>query len=99
MPPCQIQNRAVFQSVKSSLGQSLVRLHRSMEQTRRHEAHVESLFESWQAKWSDRRAQISRHLQQIETQLDTLAHPADSKPRLSIMGQPTSGDMVAMGSF
>ena len=84
----------------SRLGQSLLRLQQSMEQTRAEETRVESLFRSWQAKWSDQRDALSERLRSLESQLDRLTAEAARAPapRLTLVAfPPDADDMLGMG--
>jgi septation ring formation regulator EzrA len=77
------------------LGRSLVRLHRNLERNRNEEARVESLYVSWQEKWSNRRDQIARRLALIETQLDQLAEQTERPPRLAVVGAPLDAEQIS----
>ena len=96
----QAEDRRKLVSVRSRIGQSLIRLQRNLEQTRHEEDQVESMFNTWQEKWSNRRDQIARRLELIETQLESLAGDADDSPRLAVVGVPPDADeMTSMGPF
>ena len=95
MPSSQLEDRRELQSVKSRLGRSLVRLHRNLEHNRDEEARVDSLFSSWQQKWSNRRDQIARRLALIETQLDQLAEETEQPPRLAVVGVPVDAEQIS----
>jgi hypothetical protein len=91
--------RPAFQIEKSRLGQSLLRLHKTLEQGRIAEEGVESLLSSWQKKWSARRDEIANRLELIEQQLDEMGRPSPAGPRLSIVGVPSDSDqMIGMAS-
>jgi hypothetical protein len=80
------------------LGQSLLRLHRSLEQSQEQEQHVDSQFATWQENWLSRRDQITSRLAIIESQLQQLAGKNDTRPRLSVVGVPDDADeMTGMG--
>jgi len=102
MPSSQLEGRQELQSVKSRLGRSLVHLHRNLEHNRNEEARVESLFVSWQKKWSNRRDQIASRLKMIETQLEQLAEQTEPEqpPRLAVVGVPLDAEhMTSMAQF
>ncbi|MGE3316696.1 MAG: hypothetical protein AB7O26_16385 [Planctomycetaceae bacterium] len=86
--------RSPFCIEKSRLGQSLLRLHQTLEQGRAAEEGVETLLSSWQKKWSTRRDEIANRLELIEQQLDELGRPSTAGPRLSIVGVPIDADQM-----
>lgn len=86
--------RPPFRIEKSRLGQSLMRLHQTLEQGREAEEGVESLLSNWQKKWSARRDEISNRLELIEKQLDEMGRPMTSAPKLSIVGVPHDADQM-----
>jgi hypothetical protein len=83
---------------KSRLSDSLLRLHRTIEQSRVTEQSAEHQFHQWQERWSNRREQISRRLELIDKQLESLVainqvtinqvnlHRA--RPQLSVVAAP-----------
>ncbi len=78
----------------------MVRLHRDLEHNRNEEARVESLFISWQKKWSNRRDQIARRLTMMEAQLEKLAGQTEQPPQLAVVGVPLDADqMSSMAQF
>ena len=96
----RVEGRECTATVRSCLGNSLMRIHKGLEQTQHQEEQVENLFRSWQEKWSTRREQISRRLELIEAQLDSLARKQDHSPRLSIVRAPyEADDMTATRPF
>ena len=100
MPSSPLEGRRKLDSVKSRLGRSLVQLHRDLEHNRNEEARVESLFVSWQKKWSHRRDQIARRLAMIETQLEKLARQTEQPPQLAVVGLPFDAEqMSSMAQF
>ena len=84
----EIRDRGKIESVRSRLGESLIHIHFSLEQTRQEEQRVDNLFLAWQEKWSSRRDQIVKRLELIETQLEELARKETRPPRLSVVGLP-----------
>jgi hypothetical protein len=86
--------RTPFRIEKSRLGQSLMRLHQTLEQGRVAEDGVESLLSSWQKKWSARRDEIANRLELIEKQLDEMGRPMSSTPKLTVVGVPHDGDQM-----
>ncbi len=78
---------------KSRLSDSLLRLHRTLEQSRSTEQSAELQFRQWQERWSSRKEQISRRLELIDKQLERLVqinqvnlHPV--RPQLSVVAAP-----------
>ncbi len=76
--------RPSFVLAKSRLGQSLLRLHNSLDQGRQEDEAVETLLTSWQKRWATRRDEIARRLEMIERQLDQMARAKEPAPRLSL---------------
>jgi len=100
MPSFQLEGRRKLESTTSRLGQSLIRLHQSLEQNRHCDMNIQSLFESWQQKWSSRRAQIARRLELIENQLEDLSDHPKPAPRLAVVGVPADGgEMASMPTY
>ena len=95
MPSSQLECRSKLESVKSRLGRSLIQLRRDLEHNRNEEARVESLFASWQEKWSHRRDQIARRLAMMETQLEKLAGQTKQSPQLAVVGLPFDAEQVS----
>jgi septation ring formation regulator EzrA len=91
MPSTDSLERQETEWMKSRIGRSLLKLHRSLERNRRRDEHVETLFEGWQKKWVDHRSRISQRLELIETQLDELADPIPAEPRLALVGVLAEG--------
>jgi septation ring formation regulator EzrA len=86
MPSIDSVGRQEAEWMKSRIGKSLLKLHRSLERNRRQDEQVETLFEGWQRKWTDHRSRITQRLELIETQLDELADGASSEPKLAVVG-------------
>ncbi len=99
MPSIEKTGQEQLDSVKSRLGRSLLRLHRSLEENREQQDRVDSVFTLWQSKWTSHREQITRRLALIEAQLAKMGTPAEQQPpQLAIIGVPTDGDeMTPMG--
>ena len=75
----------------SRFSESLLRLHRCLQQARNDEARVETMFRAWQKQWLDRREQIAHRLEMIESQLSRIAPSAEKKassPQLVVFGVP-----------
>jgi hypothetical protein len=80
--------RPPFQLATSRLGQSLLRLHHTLEDSRDEEKSVETLLSSWQKRWSTRRDEIARRLETIERQLEQVGRLSQPAPRLSLVPGP-----------
>lgn len=92
--------RQKFHSVKSRLGQALLRIQQSLEEGRREEAETKSRYALWRKSWLDRRERIAERLEYLETQLDRRAPPggwsaspelaesAEQPPHLVVVGHP-----------
>ena len=89
MPSSQMTGQQQIDSVKSRLGQSLLRLYRSLPQNRDHQDHVDSVFALWQSRWTEHRDQIAHRLSLIEAQLEKLDTQAESPLRLALIGVPS----------
>ena len=88
-----------FESVRSRLGDSLIRLHNEVQQTKEQEQQTDDLFEQWQNQWKRRRQQIAERLELIERQLQPLDPTGEEPPRLAVVGVPSDAqNMVAMGA-
>ena len=88
MPSHQQGAETLQVSSKSRLGESLLRLHRRLEQSRDEENQGENLFRIWQMKWFGRRDQISRRLELVESQLKKVSQTGTTRVRLSVVGTP-----------
>ena len=95
MPSSQLEDRRKLESVKSRLGRSLVQLRRDLEHNRHEEVRVESLFASWQRKWSHRRDEIARRLALMETQLEKLTGQTEQPPQLAVVGLPFDAEQMS----
>ena len=85
MPLCDNGATETQRNNKSRLGESLLRLQQNLTQSRTAEKSAEDLFHQWQERWSDRREQISRRLELIDRQLESLAHSHQHRPQLSVV--------------
>ena len=88
-----------WESLRSRLGQSLLCLHQSMEQTRLEETRAETAFTAWQEKWSSGRDRISKRLALIESQLADFARQSEPENafQLSVVRfVPESDEPVSM---
>jgi hypothetical protein len=91
--PCR--DRTEFETVRSRLSEALLRLQNGIEQSRRDEARVETMFHTWQKQWSGRRELIAHRLEMIERQLERLTpkEGGDSQPpQLVVFGVPHDSD-------
>ena len=96
MPFCEHGATEVRRPHKSRLGESLLRLQENLDQSRTTEQVVEEQFHQWQERWSDRKEQISRRLELIDRQLDSLVQSRQSRPQLSVVTeQPPDDDQAA----
>ena len=85
------------ESVQSRLGKSLLRLHQGIDQTRKDEARVESMYFGWQKKWSNRREKIQQQLDMIEKKLEQLIpdqQQEPSAPQLVVVGTQNDSDEI-----
>lgn len=85
MPLCEIGATEHRKRNRSRLGESLLRLQLNVEQTRSTESLAEEQFDEWQARWSERRDQISQRLELIDRQLESLVQSQPSRPQLSLV--------------
>jgi hypothetical protein len=91
------QDRAESETVRSRLGDALVRLQEGIEQSRRDEARINGMFQTWQKQWSCRRELIAHRLEMIETQLERLMPKETGKskpPQLVVFGVPHDSDQM-----
>ncbi|MGE5194082.1 MAG: hypothetical protein ACM3U2_16425 [Deltaproteobacteria bacterium] len=87
MPLCEHgATEDIRRTYKSRLGESLLRLHQNLDQTRTTQQVVEDQFHEWQERWSDRKEQISRRLELIDRQLESLVQTHQRRPQLSVVG-------------
>lgn len=89
------RDRPEFDSVRSRLSEALLRLQNGIEQSRRDEARVETMFHAWQKQWSGRRELIAHRLEMIERQLERMIpkEGGDTKPpQLVVFGVPHDSD-------
>lgn len=85
MPLCDHDATVIRRAQKSRLGESLLRLHQNLDQTRTVEQAAEDQFREWQERWSDRKEQISRRLEVIDRQLENLVKLHQHRPQLSVV--------------
>jgi hypothetical protein len=93
MPLCDNGATDIRRTQKSRLGESLLRLHNNLDQTRTTVQHAEDQFQQWQARWSDRKEQISRRLELIDRQLEGLVQRHQQRPQLSLVAGHSWGDV------
>lgn len=77
---------------RSKLGATLLRLRRHVDANRQREQAALELFQAWQARWSDHRDLIARHLECLDHELSQLAIAAVPAPHLSLLELSTEGD-------
>ncbi len=77
---------------KSRIAESLLRLNQNLDQSRTNEQIAESQFHQWQERWSSRKEQISRRLELIDRQLESLVKMHQLRPQLSLVAAPTHDD-------
>ncbi len=87
MPLCEHGATDIRRPCKSRLGESLLRLHQNLDQTRANDKAAEDQFHDWQERWSDRKEQISRRLELIDRQLESLVQTHRRRPQLSVVGE------------
>ncbi|NOX56866.1 MAG: hypothetical protein GXP27_20980 [Planctomycetes bacterium] len=88
-----------FESVRSRLGDSLIRIHNEVQQAKDQEQRIDDLFEQWQGQWKRRREQIAERLEVIERQLQPVDPSGDQTPRLAVVGVPSDAqNMAAMAA-
>ena len=99
MPILRIDHRGAMDTVRSRLGDSLVRLHHDCDKAKQQERQSDDLFQQWQAQWSSRREQIARRLEMIEGHLRTLNTTESTSPQLAVIGPPDdAARMMSMAS-
>ena len=92
MPLCEHGATDIGRPHKSRLGESLLRLHQNLDQTRTTERAAEDQFQQWQERWSDRKEQISRRLELIDRQLENLVQMHQRRPQLSVVASHPHDD-------
>jgi hypothetical protein len=85
MPLCEHGATDIRRPHRSRLGESLLRLHQNLDQTRTTEQAAEDQLSQWQERWSDRKEQISRRLELIDRQLESLVQRHQRGPQLSVV--------------
>ena len=85
MPLCEHDATEIRRPHRSRLGESLLRLSQNLDQTRTTEQRALDQFHKWQERWSDRREQISRRLELIDRQLESLVQTHERRPQLSVV--------------
>src|SRR5262245_54247390 len=97
MPLCEHGATETRRNYRSRLGESLLRLHQNLDQTRSTEQVAEHQFHQWQERWSDRKEQIARRLDLIDRQLESLVQMHQRRPQLSlVVAQPHDDEHVAV---
>lgn len=75
--------------------EALSRLSRCLDQARNDEARVDTMYQTWQKRWAERRQEIAHRLEMIESQLSRIALPAGKKapaPRLVVFAASADSD-------
>lgn len=72
-------------AARSRLGDSLVRLHRSLQAARCAHDRADDLFETFRRRWWKARRRLASRLEMIDSQLERLSPPRSSGPRLSLI--------------
>lgn len=70
---------------RSKLGATLLQLRRHIDGNRQREQAAMELFQTWQARWSDHRDLIARHLECLDRELAQLTFAAVPAPHLSLL--------------
>lgn len=86
MPLCDNSSLDLPRPAKSRLSETLLRLQQPLEQSREAEIAAETQYAAWQERWSNHREQISRRLELIDLQLESLANGRQPRPQLSVVG-------------
>jgi hypothetical protein len=92
MPLCEHGATDIRRPHRSRLGESLLRLHQNLDQTRTTENAAEDQLSQWQERWSDRKEQISRRLELIDRQLESLVQMHQRGPQLSVVAAHETDD-------
>jgi len=92
MPLCEHGATDIRRLHRSRLGESLLRLHQNLDQTRTTEQTAEDQLSQWQERWSDRKEQISRRLELIDRQLENLVQMHQRRPQLSVVAAHGNDD-------
>lgn len=92
MPLCEHGATEIRRPHRSRLGESLLRLHQNLDQTRTTEHAAEDQLSQWQERWSDRKEQISRRLELIDRQLESLVQMHQRRPQLSVVAAHGTDD-------
>jgi hypothetical protein len=87
MPLCDHGATEIRRPCKSRLGESLLRLHQNLDQTRASDRVAEDQFNNWQERWADRREQVARRLELIDRQLESLVQRHQGRPQLAVVGE------------
>jgi hypothetical protein len=71
--------------VPTRLETALARLNRTLRNSARHGEAMESMFAQWQNRWANRRDDIVRRLEAIDSQLDVWRPSSETAPRLAVV--------------
>jgi hypothetical protein len=64
---------------------ALARIERNLRTNARHGEAMDSMFTQWQSRWSNRRDDIIRRLEAIDSQLNVWRPSVDSTPRFAVV--------------
>jgi len=92
MPLCELDATDIRRRHRSRLGASLVRLMQNLEEVREAENAANDQLHEWQDKWSLRRDQISRRLELLDRQLESLVQDQQSRPQLALVSGHSHDD-------
>ena len=82
-----LQSETANISIRSRLGETLLRLQRTLERSRQSEQDTERQFHLWRSNWSTKKEQIAKRLALIDAELERLVpERACGGPHLSIIG-------------
>jgi hypothetical protein len=83
--------------VKSRLGQSLLRLERSLAKSRQSEQRADIVLAQWRERWLEHRDRIAQRLELIESQFEQLTgEGSNNPPKLSVVGVVSEYDDEAI---
>jgi ABC-type branched-subunit amino acid transport system ATPase component len=70
---------------RSKLGATLLRLHRSVENSHQQERAAQKTFAEWQLRWSAHRDEVAQRLARLDRAICELARSFESTPQLLIL--------------
>jgi len=89
MPFCPCDDRP--SRARTRLETSLLQLDRALRENARAGDAVDSMFLEWQSRWANRRGEIVRRLEAIDSQLDGFASSNPAALRLAVVGVAEEG--------